>query len=129
MDIICDPEVVTHATTLFVRALRIEAEIGVHEHERGRQQILLIDVDLLIHPVQGTTLADTLDYSVVLNEAERIAARGHVMLVETFADWLGRAMLSYPSVERATVRIAKPAALAPDADAAGAEVVMSRRLA
>lgn len=118
--------VVVGVTTLFVRGLRIGAEIGVHDHERGRRQALLIDVDLQIRPVRGTALADTMDYAVVLSEAETIAASGHVMLVETFAYRVGLALLCYPPVERVTVRVAKPSALAPAADVAGAEVVMTR---
>jgi dihydroneopterin aldolase len=125
-NIIPEGAFVTTATTLFVRGLRIEAEIGVHDHERGCRQILLIDVDLQISPVLGPALTDTLDYSVVLLEAETIASGGHIMLVETFADRLGRALLCFPQVVRATVRVAKPAALTPAADAAGVEVVMIR---
>jgi dihydroneopterin aldolase len=85
---------------------------------------LLIDIDLQIRRVRGTALTDTLDCSVVLIEAEKIAASGHIMLVETFADRLERALLYYPQVVRATVRLAKPAALTPAADIAGIEVVM-----
>jgi dihydroneopterin aldolase len=125
-NIIPEGAVVTTATTLFVRGLRIEAEIGVHGHERRCRQILLVDVDLQIRPVRGPALTDTLDYSVVLIEAETIAASGHIVLVETFADRLGRALLYYPQVVRATVRVAKPAALTPAADVAGVEVVMIR---
>jgi dihydroneopterin aldolase len=121
-----DGVVVISATTLFVQGLRISAKIGVHDHERGCRQTLIIDVDLRISPVRGTALADTLDYTVVLNEAEVIAASGHVTLVETFANRLGRALLCYPLVERVTVRVAKPTALAPVAEMAGVEVVMIR---
>jgi 7,8-dihydroneopterin aldolase/epimerase/oxygenase len=122
-------EPVTESTTLFVRGLRIRAKIGVHDHERQRRQVLVIETELRICPLRGVTLADTIDYGVVVSEAKGVAASGHVMLVETFAERLCRALLCYPLVERVTVRVAKPAALVTHAEAAGAEIVMVRGLA
>lgn len=121
-----DSVVSVETTTLFVRGLIVSAEIGVHEHERRRRQTLLIDVHLVIGPVQGMTLADTLDYAVIVSEAESIATSGHILLVETFADRLGRALLSYASVMRVVVSVAKPSALEPAAATAGVELVMLR---
>ena len=109
-----------------MRAARIEAEIGVHEHERGRRQPLVIDVelDLAPHPVEH--IADTVNYETIVARAETLAASGHFNLVETFAHRLARACLQDPLVERARVRVEKPQALAPTAEAAGVEIVLSR---
>ena len=58
--------------------------------------------------------------------AKTLAAQGHVDLVETFAWGLARELLGDARVLRARVRVEKPQALAPDAQAAGVEVVLAR---
>jgi dihydroneopterin aldolase len=97
--------------TVFVRGLRIEAGIGVYDHEHGRLQPLVIDVslDLGAHPVER--LSDTINYETVAQAARAIATEGHVGLVETFAERLAVACLKDPRVRRVTVRIEKPGAL------------------
>lgn len=111
--------------TVFVRGLRIEAGIGVYDHEQGRLQALVIDVslDLGAHPVER--LSDTINYETVAQAARDIAAEGHVGLVETFAERLALACLKDSRVRRATVRIEKPGAL-DGADAPGCELTWAR---
>ena len=111
--------------TVFVRGLRIEAGIGVYDHEHGRLQPLVIDVslDLGAHPVEH--LRDTINYETVAQAAREIAAEGHVGLVETFAERLAVACLKDARVRRVTVRIEKPGALA-GAEAPGCELTWVR---
>lgn len=111
--------------TVFVRGLRVEAGIGVHDHELGLLQTLVIDVglDLGAHPVER--LADTVNYERVAEAARAIVAEGHVGLVETFAERLALDCLKDPRVRRVTVRIEKPGALQ-TAQAAGCEVAYTR---
>ena len=111
--------------TVFVRGLQVEAGIGVHDHEQGRLQTLLIDVTLELAPAQVERLADTINYETVAHAAHAIVAEGHVGLVETFADRLASACLDDVRVRRCTVRIEKPGALEAAA-AAGCEVVLAR---
>lgn len=103
---------------VFVRGLRIEAGIGVHDHEQGRLQSLVIDVTLELEPAPVDRLADTINYETVAQAAHAITAEGHVGLVETFAERLATACLNDGRVRRCTVRIEKPGAL--DAAAAAA---------
>jgi 7,8-dihydroneopterin aldolase/epimerase/oxygenase len=112
---------------VFVRAARIEAEIGVHAHEHGRRQPLIIDVELDIAPRPVEHIADTVNYEGVITKAEALARSGHFKLVEAFAEGLARALLDDPLVLRVRVRLEKPEALAPKAAAAGVEIVLSRR--
>ncbi len=111
--------------TVFVRGLSIEAGIGVHDHEQGRLQTLVIDVTLDLTPAAVERLGDTINYETVAEAARAITAEGHVGLVETFAERLARACLADARVRRCAVRIEKPGALA-GAAAAGCEVVLAR---
>jgi dihydroneopterin aldolase len=111
--------------TVFVRGLKVEAGIGVHDHELGRLQTLVIDVTLELAPAPVERLADTINYETVAAAARAIVAEGHVGLVETFAERLATACLNDGRVRRCTVRIEKPGAL-DAAAAAGCEVVLAR---
>ena len=113
------------ALRVFVRDLRIEAGIGVYDHEHGRLQTLVIEVMLELAPQAITRLSDTINYETVAQAARAIAAEGHVGLVETFAERLARACLEDGRVRRATVRIEKPGALNAVA-APGCEIVLAR---
>ena len=112
---------------VFVRGLTLDAEIGVYAHEHGRHQPLVADVELDL-AVVGTWdhLADTINYETIVASARAIAAEGHFQLVEAFADRLARACLADERVTRVRVRVEKPLALAPQAEAAGAEIVLVR---
>ena len=110
---------------VFVRGLRLRAEIGVHAHEHGRTQPLIVDVELDAELGGADRLADTLNYETVVAHAEAVLAGGHLQLVETFADRLARACLADPRVRRARVRAEKPDAL-PEAEGAGFELVLER---
>jgi 7,8-dihydroneopterin aldolase/epimerase/oxygenase len=111
---------------VFVRGLTVDAEIGVHAHERGRRQPLIVDVELDVAAGGWRSIGDTVNYERIVRHARDLADGGHILLVETFALRLARACLSEPSALRARVRVEKPHALAPQAQAAGVEIVLER---
>jgi dihydroneopterin aldolase len=117
---------VSESFSIFVRGLAVDAEIGIYDHERDRTQPLVLDVELSLAPGRVEHIADTINYELVLTEARRIAGAGHMNLVETFADRLARALMVDARVLRVRVRVEKPQALAPHAEAAGVEVVLER---
>jgi dihydroneopterin aldolase len=117
----------TVMTKVFVTGLKVQAEIGVYRHEIGRVQPLVVDVELDVPAARGADrLSETLNYETILEAARAIAGDGHIELVETFAERLARACLRDLRVVQARVRVEKPLALAPDAVAAGVEVILSR---
>jgi dihydroneopterin aldolase len=120
------PALAALVTKVFVRGLRIDAEIGVHDHEHGRKQPLLVDVELDVAVLGWRTLGETVNYEAIAEAARFIAADGHIGLVENFAHRLAGRCLSHPRVTRARVRVEKPLALAPDAAAAGVEIIAVR---
>jgi dihydroneopterin aldolase len=74
---------------IFVLGLKIDAEIGVHPHEHGRSQPLVVEVELDVTPVHRERIADTINYEVIAQKARYTAAQGHFQLVEAFAETLG----------------------------------------
>jgi len=113
-------------TKVFVRGLKVDAWIGVYDHEHGRQQPLVIDVELDVAASHCEDLGDTVNYETILQAAQAIAAEGHIDLVETFAERLAQASFADSRVTRARVRVEKPLALAPHAAAAGVEITAVR---
>lgn len=113
------------AQSVFVRGLKVMAEIGLNPDERGRRQPLFIDATVALDPDPPHHLRDTLNYEHVVTAAKALANGGHIELVETFALRLADELLTHAVVRQATVRVSKPEALR-DAETAGAEVVVVR---
>jgi 7,8-dihydroneopterin aldolase/epimerase/oxygenase len=113
-------------TKVFVRGLVVEARIGVRRHEIGRTQKLVIDVELDVAVTDWGRLSETVNYEVIAEKARKVAAEGHRGLVETFAHRLAESCFDDAKVTRARIRVEKPAALAPEAAAAGVEITAVR---
>jgi dihydroneopterin aldolase len=111
--------------TVIVRGLEVQAAIGVHAHEHGRLQPLVVDVELDLGAGPIHRLSDTLDYEGVARVARQLAGGEHIALVETFAERLALACLEDARVLAVKVRVEKPGAI-PGAAAAGCEVAYSR---
>ena len=113
-------------TTVFVRGLTLDAEIGLYAHEKGRKQPLIVDVELAVAVADWADVTHTVNYERIVRHAREIVEAGHIGLVETFAERLAQACIAEPRVTRARVRVEKPLALAPHAAAAGVEIVVER---
>lgn len=94
-----------------VRDIRLAADIGVHAHEIGRMQALIVHVGLKIRPMMSDCLADTIDYNAVVAHGSALAGE-RISLIETFAQRLALSCLEYPNVLEADVVVEKPGALA-----------------
>ena len=113
-------------TKVFVRGLAIQAEVGVYPQERGILQPLIADVELDVATAGAEHLSQTVNYETIAAAARAIAAEGHIELVELFAERLAAACLADERVTKARVRVEKPMALAPHAQAAGVEITAVR---
>ena len=89
---------------VFVRGLKLDAEIGVHAHEHGRTQPLLIDAELELDLEGAHELSDTYDYTRVVEHARAVAHESHVKLAEDFAERLARRCL------QGSARVVRPGA-------------------
>lgn len=112
---------------LFVRGLVVEAEIGVWAHEKGRRQIVRIDLDLAVDDPRaaGDDHRKVVCYEWASNEVRDIVATGHFNLVERLAECLAERLLSDARVHAVRIRVEKPGAIR-GADAAGIEIVRLR---
>ena len=117
-------EVRVTAAKLFVRDLVVQAEIGLYEHEYGRTQPLVLEVELEVAPAGFEKVGDVINYENVGHWAREVAASGHIELLETFAERVAIACMRDVRVLAARVRVEKPEALAPAV--AGIEIRLSR---
>ena len=108
----------------FVRDIRVQAEVGVYEHEYGRTQPLVVEVELDVAPSGFEALGDIINYEHVVEWTREVAGAGHIELVETFAHRVALACMRDARVLAARVRVEKPQALAPAV--AGVEITLRR---
>ena len=95
---------------LFVRGLILDANIGVHDHEKGRTQRVNVDVDLFLRPFQqpiDDQIDNVLDYDFVRDEARALIASGHINLQETLAEALADVCLEREQVVAVRVATSK----------------------
>lgn len=110
---------------VFVRDLVLDCLIGVHRHERDGTQRVRVNLDLTVRespePIDDR-LANVLCYEELVLKVRRLAAGGHVNLVETLAERIAALCLETPDVASAAVRVEKLDVFA-DAASVGIEIV------
>ncbi|MEM1103516.1 MAG: dihydroneopterin aldolase [Pseudomonadota bacterium] len=115
--------------SVFVRALRLDAEIGVYAHEHGRRQPLVIDLDLKVAAITDKdAFEDAVCYAWAADQARAVLSEGRLNLVETAALRIAERCLEDRRVERVRVRVEKPEALG-DAAGVGVELELDRAAA
>ncbi len=116
---------------VFVRDLVLQAHIGIHRHERGKTQLVRINLDLAVlegTEVPGDRLSEVLCYEEIVEDTRRIVGEGHVNLVETLAERIAGICLADPRVRVARVRVEKLDAF-DDVGAVGIEIERRNRFA
>ena len=97
--------------TVFLQGLRIDAEIGVFDHEKGRTQPLEIDLQVQIDANRFAPRRDRLDevfdYQALRAAVLDVASAGHIHLLETFADRVLDRILSLTDVRGARIQVYK----------------------
>src|ERR1700759_2695069 len=116
---------------VFLRNMVLQASIGVHPPEHETTQRVRINVDLGAEDDGARRLSRTavgrdeltrvVDYEQIANAVRRIAAAGHVRLVETLAERIAEACLADPRVHLVRIRVEKLDVF-PDATSAGVEI-------
>jgi len=115
------------AQQVFIEGLRVQARIGVFEHEKAGTQPLAVDLELQVDAARFRPLHDRLDevfdYQGARTAVLEVAGSGHIHLLETFADRVLTRLLAMPDVLSARIRIRKFTAFT---DCAAVGVVVER---
>ena len=114
---------------VFVRDLRLQAVIGVHDHEKRERQPIVVNVDLAVSekaaPLEDQ-LGEVVCYKGVVDAIQEIVDAGHVNLVETLAERIADRCLEDGRVSVARVRVEKPQAIS-NAGCVGVEIERYQR--
>lgn len=113
---------------VFIRDLELDANIGVHAHEKNGPQKVLISVDLSVIETLGPLddhLANVVCYEAVIDRIRTIVGKGHINLVETLAELIAEACLDDRRVIATCVRVEKINAV-PQAASVGVEIERRR---
>lgn len=111
------------ARRLFLRGLRVQARIGVYEHERVAPQALVINVDLWVSPPTQPLrddLAHVLDYDFIRQGILGLVAQQHWNLQESLCHAILDLCLAPPQVLAARISTEKTDIYV-DSDAVGYE--------
>lgn len=99
--------------TIEVRGLSVQANHGVHEHEREHGQRFVLDLVLVPSSSLGCEtdrLADTVSYGDAARVAVEVATSTRFDLIERLAAHVADTLLARLPLERATVTVHKPEA-------------------
>ena len=111
---------------VFIDALRIDVEIGIHDGEFGREQPLLLDLELGYDnrvPAASDAIADCFDYDAISRRLVDHVRSQRWNLVETLAESCAALLRDEFGVRWLRLKVSKPEAV-PAARAVG--VVIER---
>ncbi|CCG18269.1 dihydroneopterin aldolase [Taylorella equigenitalis] len=114
---------------IFFNKLKIDAKIGILEHELRATQIIEVDVVLdILTPsaVDDKNIKTVLDYRKIRDIIREESVRQHVHLVETLLLTISaRLYKEFDVIEAIDLKIGKPAAFS-DSDAVGVQLISTR---
>lgn len=116
-------------TALIVRDLEVSMSIGVHAHEHSIKQRVLVNIEVSVDRCPTWTrdnINDVMSYEDIVEGVSAIAARGHINLVERYAEEIALLVLSNPKARQAKIRVEKTD-IYPNAAAVGVEIIRQRR--
>jgi 7,8-dihydroneopterin aldolase/epimerase/oxygenase len=109
--------------------LRVQASVGILEHELSAKQPLFISISVDIEAASLVPLVDevsaVLDYRHLRNAAITQVEQGHTNMLETLAGRIAQALLDHSMVSRVRVRVDKPSIFT-DCDSVAVEVIVDR---
>jgi dihydroneopterin aldolase len=94
---------------LFLSGIRAEGRHGARPGEKDEPQPFVVDLDLEVE-VGDDRIDGSADYRFVTEAAKRAVEEGSFDLIETMAETIARACLTFDRVMRVTVVVHKPEA-------------------
>jgi dihydroneopterin aldolase len=95
---------------IFIRALRLEAMIGIYRRERSTRQTVELDIDMALASrgvFESGRVADTIDYAVVAERIREMLATQRFGLVEELAEQVAAMILGRFGAPWTRVSVAK----------------------
>lgn len=95
---------------IFVRDYVIDCNIGVYAEEKGVTQKVRLSIEAALRSnIRATRdeMEEVPSYTDILDAVEDITSRGHINLVETFAEQIAESCLKDPRIVSVFVRIEK----------------------
>lgn len=96
--------------TVFIRELRIDAEIGVYEWEHNMKQPITLDIEVatdIRKAAETDDIEHTVDYKLMVDRITELVTSKHFKLVETIAENLAGVIQKEFGVTWVKLRIAK----------------------
>lgn len=112
---------------IFIRGLKVETIIGIHDWERTLVRPLIFDIELGFDTREAASsdrMRDSIDYAAVGQTVKDIALTLKPQLLETLAEKIARALFDQFPILSLRLVIDKPGALA---DVKGIGVEIDRR--
>ena len=111
---------------IFLRNYVLDANIGVHAHEKEGAQRIALNVDVFVPLALSTPRHDRIhevvDYDFIRLAISQRVQQGHINLQETLIDDIARLLLAQPAVRAVRVSSEK-SDVYDDVDAVGIEVM------
>jgi len=109
---------------IHIKDLMLMVRIGVYDYEKQAPQRVRVNVAMDV--LQGVTPFDdnidnVVSYDVIVDGIKALAARGHINLVETFADGIADLCLVDPRVRTVRLTVEKLDVF-PETDGVGVEI-------
>ena len=114
---------------VFIRDLKIQGILGIHDWERVTPREIVVNVTLFADTrpaAKSDDIADCVDYSALAKKIRAHAEYAARMTVEALANDLAEICLQEPKARKALVRVEKPGAV-PEAASVGVEVERKRK--
>lgn len=94
---------------IFIEELRVEAWVGVYQREKQAAQILELEMTFGVpdSAAQNDDLADTIDYSVVIERIRSELAVRHFNLIESLGEFVVKLLFDEFGAPWVKIRIAK----------------------
>jgi len=113
--------------SIFVKQMRVNVRIGIHDFEKTAPQPLDVSVELFapLEYLNGVDAASIIDYAIIHDAVQVWEDREHVELIEAYLQELLTLGFEFENVNAVRASISKPA-IFENAEAAGLEVFMTR---
>jgi dihydroneopterin aldolase len=113
---------------IFIRDLRLEMNIGIFEQEKRGSQPVLVNAEIALDPAltwRKDDIAETVAYDELVALVEKISAKKHYELIETFLETAAEEILKVGKVRGVKLSAQKPGILK-NTGAVGVEITRTK---